>query len=278
MHKFLTAEHILLNLPQADMNLIETLKPDQRAINSIAKGYSALSYYVQLSAMLKKVYPSTSFANFSKMELHLALNYALVKHYRGEEILKYQLTKRYINDSKFIGAYEINVNSSRVDFLVINGHTTSFEIKSSLDNLSKLRKQAKDYASVFDYNCLVADEIHFEKAKTMVPDEWGLWCYVDGTYEIFRKPLRNSHINPEAQLEQLSKTERKVAFGEANIDVSQIRMKFSDQQINSLFRKALKDRYRERWNFLSAYHKQILPVDYQFFFNNNIQPKNIYNL
>ena len=254
------------------------LVPQDRVINSIAKQYSALSYYVQLSSMLEKLYPEAYFGKISKYGLHKLLNEVFVKHYKGEQIIKYLLAKRYFENREIVGAYEINVHKSRVDFLVINGHTTSFEIKSGLDNLTKLGKQIADYQSVFDFNYLVVDEIHFEKAKSVLPDDWGLWCYANSTLHFFRKAAKNEYTNVRAQVMLMSKTEIIKFISNEILSIDDILERYNKQEIASAFRRALKARYRDRWEFVTSHKCQIMPVDYQFFFNNNIQPENIYNL
>jgi hypothetical protein len=261
----------------ANMNLVPDMLTHNRLINSIAKQYSALSYYVQLSSMLEQLYPARSFENTSKYNLHKILNQTFIKYYKGEEILKYLLAKRYLGNREIVGAYEMNVNKSRVDFLVINGRTTSFEIKSSLDNLTKLHKQIEDYQSVFDYNHLVVDEVHFEKAKKILPADWGLWVYRNGAFYFFRKASRNAYTNVRAQLMLMSKIEIAKFIQKDIPPTDEILERYSQQEIASAFRMALKSRYRNRWEFVTSHKRQIMPVDYQFFFNNNLNPKKIYD-
>lgn len=246
------------------------------AINILAKSYNTLNYSVKLAALLKSVFPSENFELFSKYELHKLLSDTLFQNYNGEEVLKYKLFKCYLNKKNLVAAFEIKVNNSRVDFLTINSNTSSFEIKSELDNLSKLSKQMADYMLAFEYNYLVIDERHIERAKNLLPESFGLWCYKKGRYQKLKKALYNDKMNPEVQLKLLTKQELVNNFPENGGDVKGILKSFDANSINRKFKEALKDRYRSRWNFLMDYEAQIFPIDIQFFFNTNIQPCHIY--
>ncbi len=249
---------------------------DEKTINALAKNYNALDYSVKLSSLLKNVFPTESLDTFSKYELHKLLNDTLFQNYKGEEILKYKLFQNYINKKNIVAAFEIKVNNSRVDFLTINGHTTSFEIKSELDNLSKLSKQMADYMLVFEYNYLVIDEKHIEKSKNLLPECFGLWSYKNGKYKKLRKALLNEKMDSEVQLRLLTKLELIKSFPKADGKIENILNCLNAKDINRQFKKALKDRYRNRWEFLITNKSEIFPIDIQFFFNTNIEPCHIY--
>ncbi len=251
-------------------------KIDGRIINALAKNYNALDYSVKLSSLLKNVFPSENFDHFSKYDLHKLLNDTLFQNYNGEEILKYKLFKNYINKRNIVAAFEIKVNNSRVDFLTINGHTTSFEIKSELDNLSKLSKQMADYMLAFEYNYLVIDEKHIEKAKNLLPECFGLWSYKNGKYKKLKKALLNDKMDSEVQLNLLTKLELVNSFPKADGKIKNILNSLEAKDVNHQFKKILKDRYRSRWEFLMTNESEIFPIDIQFFFNTNIEPCHIY--
>lgn len=248
----------------------------EKAINTLAKSYNTLDYYVKLAELLKSVYPSEDFDHRPKYELHSMLNDTLIKNYNGEEILKYKLSQFYLNKPNIVAAFEIKVNNSRVDFLAINGHTTSFEIKSELDNLSKLSKQMADYMMAFEFNYLVLDSKHIEKAEDLLPKSFGLWSYKNGKYKKDRRATLNNRINPEIQLGLLTKRELAANFPEVCGVVKEILTSFDAKTINRQFKRILKNRYRNRWKFLVDNQTSIFPIDLQFFFNTNIQPSHIY--
>lgn len=246
------------------------------AINILARNYSTLDYYVTLKSHLETVYPYENFEHLTKYELHSILNKVLIENYAGEEILKYKLFEYYVKKRNIVGAFEMNVNNSRADFLIINGETTCYEIKSALDNLNKLNKQMADYMLAFEYNYLVVDERHVQKAYELLPKCFGLWSYKDGKYRKLEKAELNKKIDAEMQLKLLSKKELLNTFPEEQGIFKKILHSYQTHIINLKFKEALKSRYRQRWNFLIANYQSILPIDIQFFFNTNIQPKYVY--
>lgn len=248
----------------------------QKAINILAQKYSTLDYFINLAKSLKNVFPLENFELFTKYELHKLLNDTLIQNYKGEEVLKYKLFENYVNKKNLIAAFETKVNNSRVDFLTINGCTTSFEIKSELDNLSKLSKQMADYMLAFEYNYLVTDEKHIEKAKNLLPESYGLWSYNNGKYKKLKKAELNDKIDPEVQLGVLTKQELITTFPETKGASAVILNQFDAQFINRKFKKTLKTRYKSRWSFLKDNQDCIFPIDIQFFFNTNIEPRHIY--
>lgn len=247
-----------------------------KAIKTVAKTYNTLDYSTKLVSLLNSVYPTENFNHLSKYDLHKLLNDTLFENHNGEEILKYKLFECYQKKQSIIGAFEIKVKNSRVDFLTINGSTTSFEIKSELDNLSKLKKQMADYLLAFEYNYLVIDHTHIEKVKEMLPDGFGLWSYKNGKYRKSIKSELNTHIDSEVQLSLLTKRELIDNFPEEGGSISRILLSYNHAAINENFKKILKERYKSRWHFLKSNHRSILPIDLQFFFNTNITPSDVY--
>lgn len=249
---------------------------DTEAINYLAINYSILDYHVNLVALLKTVYPDKDFEGSSKYELHKLLSDTLLQNYSGEEIHKYNLFEQQLNKRNMVGAFEMNVNNSRVDFLTINGYTTSYEIKSELDTLSKVSKQMTDYMLAFEYNYLVVDERHVEKAFGLLPKNCGLWSYKDGAYYKLKTAKLSEKINPKVQLKLLSKKELLNIYPQENGRIEKILATNPADGINRKFKKILKSRYKKRWEFLVSNKKNILPIDISFFFNTNVLPNNIY--
>lgn len=249
---------------------------DEKIINSVAKKYNVLDYSKKLIEYLNKIYPTENFSHFPKYELHRLLNEVLVTNYCGEEVHKYFLFQNHYYKKNVVAAFEMKVNSSRVDFLTINGFTTSYEIKSELDNLSKLTKQATDYLLAFDYNYIVVDDVHVDKAIDLIPNSFGIWGYKNGKYRKHKKASLNTNIDSEVQLRLLTKKELIVGFPELYGDKCRILKTYNSESINLQFKKILKQRYKSRWDFLVENQQSIFPVDLQFFFNTNILPRDIY--
>jgi hypothetical protein len=248
---------------------------DNTVVRAIAKQYNTLDYPKRLRELLSNIYPFRSLTNSSKYELHKLMNDLLLDNHSGEQIHKYLLSKEFLHQKNIIGAFEIKVNNSRADFLTINGHTTSFEIKSEFDNLSKLEKQIGDYLLAFEYNYLIVDECHLHKVLDKLPDNYGLWVYKGGKYIKNRKAKLNLDISPNVQLSLLTSAELKSNFSFQS-NVKKILKNYSPYDINIIFKKALKERYKVRWQFLAENNESILPIDTQFFFNTNVKPQYIY--
>jgi hypothetical protein len=249
---------------------------DPKVVKEIACKYNPLHFSPALSKLLSLAFPNTDFEEWKKTDLHKLINDVVINNYGGEEVLKYNLFK-YFCSKHVIAAFEIKVNNSRADFLTINGCTSSFEIKSGLDNLNKLKKQASDYILAFEYNYLIIDECHLENALQIVPDSFGIWSFsVAGRKKIHRDAIKNHEIDPEFQLSLLTKKELLQQFKLQKGQHAAILNQCSSEEINEQFKAGLKRRYQTRWHFLVDNRQSILPVDLQFFFNRNIQPKLIY--
>ena len=246
-----------------------TGKPDfnDSLIRLALKNYSPLDYSPQLMQLLAVLYPKNDFQGFNKQELHQLINDAICRGYQGEQVLKYALFKQ-VQKKKLVAAFEMRVNKSRVDFLTINGYTTGYEIKSALDNLDKLAKQSADYQKVFEFNNVVIDKCHLKNCLAIVPEDFGIITISGTRKSVYRPAVLNSKIDPAAQLGLMTKKELDVYFDGADFNDSSV--------INTGFKKALKARYQDRWNFVVTHSINILPIDIQFFFNTNIDPKYIY--
>lgn len=242
-------------------------------VNFLAKNYNPLDYTPTLQKLLSSACEGTDFTTFTKIKLHETLNEILLKQRLGEPSLKYELFRRAANQ-KLVAAFEIRVGNSRADFLTVNGVSTSFEIKSSLDNLDKLSKQAADYLLAFEYNYVVIDKKHLDRAEKILPASFGIWSFKSGRKTQHRKASINNQIDPLVQLSLLTKKEIIKAFNTCT--ASEIIKKFADKEINTAFKQALKDRYRKRWEFIVTKKNEIMPIDLQFFFNTNVLPEYIY--
>lgn len=253
---------------------ISKASDNKQAINRhVAKRYHTLSYLPQLQELFSMIHPSEDSTCLPKFELQKRISDHLLTEYQGETAIKYALFKAYKHKS-LIGAFEMNVNNSRLDFLTINGVTTGYEIKSSLDTLQKLSKQSADYLKAFEYNNIVIDERHLKNAKQIVPEHYGIITIHRGRKKIVQVGGYNHGIDAEFQLRQLTKKEIISAF--STPEVSYILRELDQVSINIKFKQVLKTRYRDRWEFITKRAEGILPLDIQFFFNSNVEPLHIY--
>lgn len=246
---------------------------DTEQLSTVAKTYNTLQYAPQLLQWLSILKPNKDYSLYSKFRLHKELNNILLEFHGGEFAYKYALFERHAN-KKLVGAFEMNVNNSRADFVTINGETSSFEIKTGKDNLGKLEKQSTDYLSNFEYNYIVLDETHLEKAKTILPKNYGILLFDGKIKRTYQKAGISKQLNAASQLQQLTKKEIQQFFRCSN--APEVLVNYKKSAINTAFKEILKKRYSKRWNFIVQNSKSILPIDIQYFFNANIPPQIIY--
>lgn len=243
-------------------------------LSCLAKSYNVLANEASLRKMLDSLLIGSG--NLSKLELHEIISKLLVNDYKGEGSIKAKLVEMFWQQD-VTAAFEMKVNSSRIDFITINGDTKSFEIKSNVDNLSKLEKQVSDYSKVFEYNYIVIDECHFKKSLNLIPEHYGIYLMEDGKLVRKKNANKNTFLEPIEQLKLLTKKELVQNFKYDNSSLENINAKYTNRAINEGFKKVLKNRYQRKWAFLKQNITNIYAIDYQFFFHHNIQPKIIYN-
>lgn len=86
---------------------------------------------------------------------------------------------------------------SRIDVLDFTTEIHGYEIKTSVDSLSRLPLQIQWYGKVMDKITLVAATKHLKKAQELVPGYWGLKeiVEIDGAFAI--EDLRPAMPNPD---------------------------------------------------------------------------------
>lgn len=240
---------------------------------ALARSYSPLLYIAELRSVIATFFPDISLTTKSKHELHQLVNDVLFESYHGEEVLKYKLANLYKSED-YKAAFEVKVNQSRADFLVINGDTKCFEIKSKFDTLKRLEKQSTDYSKVFEFNHILIDEKHLDTALDIIPDYYGIWIFRGQEREVVRSAKYSPNICSLSQISMLTKKER-LSYFETQ-DSRYILNNFKWEEINDEFKKALKQRYSKRWDFLIRNWDEIVPVDLHFFYNTNIKPIILY--
>jgi hypothetical protein len=243
--------------------------------SALARSYKPLSYTNQLRDLLAAFYQTDKYEHFNKYELAKTVNDVIFENYDGEPILKFMLAKEY-RKTNYVAAFEVRAKNSRTDFLVINGDTKSFEVKSKIDTLNRVTKQISDYGDVFEFNTIVIDKSHLINVIEKLPEYYGIWYFEGNKKVIYRKAVYSPFLNASEQILLFNKKELQGAFEstEKNIILS----KYNAAQINIALKSTLKKRYIERWNFVQTNWDNILPIDMQFFFNTNVKPEIIYGI
>lgn len=69
---------------------------------------------------------------------------------------------------------EKSIGASICDVMAVTDKLTGYEIKSDLDNYTRLEAQIKAYDRFFDENYLVVSQSHSRSAEGKVPNHWGI--------------------------------------------------------------------------------------------------------
>lgn len=116
----------------------------------------------------------------------------------------------YIDDFSTIIIPEMNILNGyvRIDIAVINGLFHGYEIKSDMDTLQRLPRQAEFYGRVFDEMVLVTTPKYIEQVQNIVPSWWGI-KYYDEKNELIniRNCSCNNNVDPYSRLTLLWKDE-----------------------------------------------------------------------
>ncbi|KDM89727.1 sce7726 family protein [Photobacterium galatheae] len=94
-----------------------------------------------------------------------------------------KLLKRHHSDADTLVLDELGIclGACRVDIAVVNGILHGYELKSAKDTLERLPAQVKYYSAVMDKVTLVVSDNHYEEAKKIVPDWWGIKVVTQGS-------------------------------------------------------------------------------------------------
>jgi hypothetical protein len=215
------------------------------------------------------------------------VNSFLLHHYPNETSIKSTfINKILFKTTNHVSIFELNVGKSRLDLCKINGNSTAFEIKTELDTHKRLRQQMEDYFQVFEKVYLICSVNNLENMLPHLPEECGIYTYhttKKGKY-IFkknRKAIKSNNISPIAQLSVLTKKDLNIFFNSQvllNKDemINDIISRYTENEINKIFKSCLKYKYYSKWNFLVKNSTDILEIDYQWFFKTQLSPEIVY--
>lgn len=215
------------------------------------------------------------------------LNENILKYYPNEIAVKSSFINNVLfKSNNHITIFELNSGTSRVDLCKINGKSVAYEIKTDLDNFNRLNKQISDYLKLFENVYVICSKNNINKITNIIPKECGLYSYritSSGRY-IFKKEkeaVYSSYIDARSQLSLFTKQDLSQYFGvyfptDKSSIISKLLCTYDKKTINNLFKKNFKSKYKDNWEFLSKNHSNILEIDYQWFFKNNVSPNLIY--
>ena len=220
--------------------------------------------------------------------IRILYNQLINRFYHNEITIKSNFINNVLlKSNNHVTIFELNLHTSRVDLCKINGKSIAYEIKTDLDNFSRLEKQIKDYSKIFEQTYVICSLNNVNNILSIIPHYCGVYSYhirTNGTY-VFRKEKQaqeSNNLDSFSQLNLLSKKDIETNFKSSTLNMDKLVMineiipKYSSKYINSTFKKIIKKKYKNKWDFLKQNHDQIYEIDYQWFFKNNINPNIIY--
>ncbi|MDD3140108.1 MAG: sce7726 family protein [Lachnospiraceae bacterium] len=269
---------------QKNKIIYPTFKDAQQLYTSYSTIENGSVLYDTLSKLIDNSYLSSLDSN----NIHEIYNKILLKYYPNEICIKSNfINKILIHGKKHVTIFELPIGSSRADLCKINGTSIAYEIKTDLDNFSRLYKQIQDYFEIFDQVYVICSYNNIINITNILPEQCGIYSYTltqRGSYkfDLIRKSETSTSLNKEKQLNLFRKSEfkcfkqnftHKQNRAETISDISHC---YSTEEVNEIFKSVLKNRYRGSWCFLKQHYNDIYEIDYQWFFKNQIDPIKIY--
>lgn len=226
-------------------------------------------------------------SEFDSKSLRMLYNNIILKYYPNETSIK----SSFINNVLFksdnhVSIFELPVGNSRVDLCKINGYSYAFEIKTDLDNLTRLNKQLNDYLQIFEYVYIICSVNKLSLIEDNLTPSCGIYTYKissRGNYSFshYKKATISNEIDSYKQLNILNKQELNKFFNIKDLFNKQDKINFitnnyTNADINKLFKETISLRYKNNWDFLKNNEANIFEIDYQWFFKNIVDPNIIY--
>lgn len=211
-----------------------------------------------------------------------------MNYYPNEICIKSSFIKQILmSGKKHVTIFELPVGSSRADLCKINGESIAYEIKTDLDNFSRLQKQIDDYYKIFEKVFIICSDTNVENIQRLIPPKCGIYSYKQNRqknykFTLVRNASSGNEISSVDQLNLLRKSEFSSYFKfdpslrKRSDIIAQINQTYSSDTINQMFKEIIKSRFEKQWTFLRENHNDILEIDYQWFFKNQIKPSRIY--
>ncbi|WP_386693264.1 MULTISPECIES: sce7726 family protein [unclassified Lonepinella] len=157
-----------------------------------------------------KYYPIDCFCD--NLSLIQGLYKYLMENYRCEYIYKNKLFLDIIRNHRLketVVLNEFKIANSKADLVMLNGSIRIFEIKTELDDLSKLSKQIEDYQKVATEVTIVTNENNIDKLEPYANRDIGI-VVLDQKHkleEIKKANYNNSFLSFDALFRVLRKQE-----------------------------------------------------------------------
>jgi len=258
---------------------------DLKQIKKLSNFYSPLKTDAQLAVEYSKI----SKEKIQPMKnVRKIYNFQIIKSFLNEGVVKASFVKHFSfkqSPNNTVTIFELNAGGSRADLCMVNGKSMVFEIKTQYDTFNRLDNQLLDYMKVFEYINVIVPEEKIAEVKKNLDKNIGIITYRKSRLGnlIFIKnksPILNNSINPKDQLSQMTKKQLNsiLSSSEGSKDnlISSIILTKSPNEINELFKKFVKEKYFRKWMFVFTNQNLIHPLDYQWFFKNNLPISTVY--
>lgn len=250
--------------------------------------YSTLQSNANLKNGLVNIIDSVILNTFNTENTREVFNKIILRYYPNEISIKSNFINQILfKSNNHVTIFELPIGNSRIDLCKLNGSSVAYEIKTDLDNLSRLNKQLNDYLEIFEKVYVICSINRIPEVERHIMPDCGIYTYSISKYcnyrfQLYRNAIESLHINPAKQLNILQKQEHKKYFSDTSLTnrkdiITFILQQYSSSKINEIFKHAIKARYKNQWDFLKNNKSEIFEIDYQWFFKNNVNPTLIYS-
>lgn len=274
------------NYPSNKLNYFDLFNLSRDLFNE----YSTTKFDRELTESYIKILTKYGSNNINIKEIstiRVLYNNIIKLYYPNEIIIKAAFINNVILKTEHhVTIFELNAGTSRLDLCKINNSSIAYEIKTDLDNLKRLKKQINDYLKIFEKVFIICSKSKINNIAEKIPNECGIYSYrttKTGKYifKLEKNAKKSENINPLIQLNLLTK---KQLLNILNLNtnntksdlIKQIIKKYKTKQINKIFKEQIKTKYKTQWAFIKKNHDNLLEIDYQWFFKNNIPINLIY--
>ncbi len=154
-----------------DQIVYPTLKEAQQ----LYAHYSTIQSISVLYKNLLATIDSSFFSTIKDNNIHEIYNQIILNYYPNEICIKSCFIKQVLmNEKKQVTIFELPVGSSRADLCKINGESIAYEIKTDLDNFSRLKKQIGDYYKIFEKVFIICSATNVDKILKLIPGKASL--------------------------------------------------------------------------------------------------------
>jgi hypothetical protein len=222
-------------------------------------------------------------------EIRSEYNKVICKNFLNESVIKSAFIRKFSikkSPKNTVTIFELNVGNSRADICMVNGKSMVFEIKTEYDSFNRLENQLNDYIDAFQYVNVVVPSRNADLIQQHIPDFVGIITYTQNlngsiSFKVFRDPIENLQMNSYIQLQSLTKKQITSNFefldlSDKEVIIENIIANYSKKDITDVFNNCIKLKYLNKWKYLQSVYKDIYPLDYQWFFKNNINPNVVY--